>query len=217
MFVYLITNKINDKKYVGQHSGDDLQKYWRRNVVWALHNQGQKRCLYSAIRKYGPENFEIKPLVIVGTKQEMDYYERYLIVDFGTRAPNGYNLTDGGEGTPGHAVSEEGRRKMSVKSKGRVSKLKGIPKSKESNQKNSESHKGKVLSDKHRRNISLGRIGSKHSEETKKKMAESAKRDWERRRASGYIVSEETKNKMSVAHLARRQKEINAGESGATS
>jgi len=66
-------------------------------------------------------------LVIVGTKQEMDYYERYLIVDFGTRAPNGYNLDGCGEGTPVTHVSAEGRRKMSVHSNGLVSNFQRHP------------------------------------------------------------------------------------------
>lgn len=182
MFVYLITNTVNGKRYVGQHSGNDLQKYWKRNIIWALHNQGQKRCLYAAIRKYGSESFEIKPLVIVGTKQDMDYYETSLIAGLNTKSPNGYNLTDGGEGTPGHSVSEEGRRKMSLKSKGRPSKLKGTVKSEESNRKNSESHKGKALSEEHRRRISLAQLGGKRSEETKSKMRASAKLAWEQRR-----------------------------------
>jgi group I intron endonuclease len=200
MFVYLITNTINGKQYVGQHSGKDLQKYWRRNIVWALHNQGQKLCLYAAIRKYGPDAFEIKPLVIVGTKNDMDYYERGMIKALNTKSPNGYNLTDGGEGTPGHAVSEEGRKKMSLKSKGRPSKLKGTIKSKESNRKNSEAHKGKALSDEHKRNIGLGQLGSSRSEETKRKMRMSAIENWKKRKSSGYVVSEDTKNKMSEAH-----------------
>lgn len=213
MFVYLVTNTINGKRYVGQHSGSDIQKYWRRNVVWALHNQGQKRCLYSAIRKYKPENFELTVLGIVHTKKELDYYERGMIAALNTKAPNGYNLTDGGEGTPGHTVSEEGRRKMSLKKKGRPSKLKGVSKSKESNIKNSESHKGKALSEEHKKSIALAQTGKTRSEETKKKMSLAATLDWQKRRAAGYKLSEEVKKKMSDAHLARRLNgRIQAGE-----
>ena len=53
-----------------------------------------KRLLYRAIRKYGVDGFDVKPLVIVGTKQEMDYYEIGLIKVWDTTNPkNGYNVT----------------------------------------------------------------------------------------------------------------------------
>jgi group I intron endonuclease len=78
-----------------------------------------KPALYNSIRKHGADKFEIKPLVIVGTKQEMDYYETSLIKAWDLRdAKKGYNLTDGGEGTPGRKMSEENRLAISLRMRG---------------------------------------------------------------------------------------------------
>jgi group I intron endonuclease len=200
MFVYVITNKINGKQYVGQHSGSDLNKYWKRNITWALNNQGHKVCLYNAIRKYGPESFSCLPIVLVDSKEEMDLYEQILIQALDTKSPNGYNLTDGGEGTPGHSVSEEGRRRMSAKKIGRPSHRKGSILSVETKLKISEAKTGVKLSEEHRAAITLGQIGGKRSDETKRKMSESGKKGWEKRRLLAQPVSKETRRLMSEAH-----------------
>ncbi len=111
MLIYLVTNKINDKKYVGQTS-QPLQKRWNRHKSRMNHRRSS--YLFSAICKYGEESFEVKPLVIVGTKQEMDYYEQNLIKVWDLRNPEkGYNLTDGGGGMLGFKLSDETKQKMS--------------------------------------------------------------------------------------------------------
>src|ERR1700689_4043923 len=142
MFVYLITNKVNGKKYVGQHSGNNLQKYWNITANRALANPGNRRVLYRAVRKYGIENFEIKPLVIVDNKWEMDLYETGMIRALDLMNPDkGYNLTLGGEGTPGYRPSEETLQKLSDSHKGifqseetkqkRAAKIRGLKRSDE--------------------------------------------------------------------------------------
>jgi group I intron endonuclease len=156
MLVYLVTNKINGKKYVGQHVGDDLQRYWRRKTCEAKRRKHQ--ALFSAILKYGKENFKIEPLVIVGTKQDMDFYERQFILKLRTKAPEGYNLTDGGGGSLGRSPSFELRKRISKALIGRSkpNKLKGIPRSLEVKEKISKTHMGKVLSDFHIQQLKLG-------------------------------------------------------------
>jgi group I intron endonuclease len=151
MFVYIVINKVNDKKYIGQHSGADIQKYWRKHVYRALASPTNRvRAIYSAIRKYGAENFEIKPLVIVGTKEDLNFYEKSLIKVFGTKSPGGYNLTDGGDGVAN--PSEESRRKMSESHLGkkqtedtikkRADKIKGLKRSEETKHKMSQAQIG---------------------------------------------------------------------------
>jgi group I intron endonuclease len=108
MVVYLITNKINGKKYVGQ----TVKPLHNR---WIQHGKSSNRrntYFTNAIQKYGRESFKIETLRICHSKPEMDRIEKFYIAKLGTLRPGGYNLTTGGEGTPGHTVSKAGRLRM---------------------------------------------------------------------------------------------------------
>lgn len=176
MFVYLITNTVNGKKYVGQHSGEDLQKYWKWKISCA--NSGYKGCLFNAIRKYGFENFTIKPIAIVGTKWELDLYEIGLIRSLNTKVPNGYNLTDGGEGAVGAVRSKETRNRMS------------------------EAAQGHVVDDLTRRKISESRLGKRHSSETLVLM--SSVQTGERNNHFGHRHTEASIARMSSAKIGNK-------------
>jgi group I intron endonuclease len=173
MLVYLVTNKINGKKYVGQTS-QSLITRWKRHQYPFPHRRHS--YLYNAICKYGIENFSVEALAVVHTKEDMDFYESFLIKEFGLRNPEkGYNLTNGGGGMLGFKLSEETREKMSQYIKTEEHRKK-ISKAKMGNQ---------------------ARLGMKHSEETKKKMSEAAK---------GRKFSEEHKRNLSLAQQQRRAK-----------
>lgn len=183
MIVYLITNRIDGKQYVGQHSGSDLQKYWLRHKYLAINNYNKERYLYRAICKHGFENFEIKPLVIVESKWEMDLYEKGLIKSFNTKSPNGYNLTDGGEGVIGlpKELLEKRARKISKSLMGNQNCL-GRFESEETRKKKSEVNKGNknalgaIRTPEYCKQKSESQIGRKFSEETIKRMSEAAKK-----------------------------------------
>jgi len=170
MFVYLITNRVNGKQYVGQHSGNNLEKYLRRKVCTAKRLIKTTRIvLYQAFCKYGIENFSIRPLVVVGSKWETDRYEIGLIKAFNLRnSEKGYNLTDGGDGTIGVHPNEETRKKISK------SHL-GIKPSEETRKRLSEVHKGKRLSEQSQLRANESRRGLKRSDETKRKQSEALK------------------------------------------
>jgi group I intron endonuclease len=198
MLVYLITNKENGKKYVGQHAGTDLESYWQRNVWLAENGYQGKRLLYRAIRKYGADGFEVKSLVIVGTKQEMDYYEIGLIKAWDTTNPEkGYNITHGGDGSFGVKMSEETRAKMSASRTG----LK-MPES--HSQKLSQRNKGnkyalgRKMTKENFDKLMAVHIGAKRSAEARQRMSDAHK---------GKKLSEETKQKMRLAQQRRRQAE----------
>ncbi len=116
--IYLFTNKINQKKYVGQSI--DF------NVRLSAHKQQAKKDeypLYRAIRKYGWDNFSIDIIFNCESEKQLNEMESYYIKMFGTLAPNGYNLTTGGDSN--YTVSAESRKKMSDASKGRPAWNKG--------------------------------------------------------------------------------------------
>jgi group I intron endonuclease len=85
--IYMITNLINGKKYIGQG-------YISTRI--SKHKKGiGSKIVANAIKEYGIENFEFKTLVIC-EDSDMDYYETSLIKSYDTIAPNGYNLETGG-------------------------------------------------------------------------------------------------------------------------
>ena len=192
--VYLVTNTVNGKRYVGQTNRSLARR-------WSQHCSSVGCCALSgAIQKYGKENFSIEPLFDVPTRELADEFEIEYIERYCTHSPNGYNLKSGGH-VP--VYSEESRKKMSASGKGRKSPREGVTLSEDTKKRISETKTGVKQPEWAIRKRVLSQIGGKRSEETKKKMSESAKLDWERRRASGYSVSIETRNKMSEAAKER--------------
>ena len=102
--VYVHTNKINGKKYVGQTiNGQNPNKRWRDGNGYRL------QCyFYRAIQKYGWDNFGHEVIASNLTKQEADNFEKLLIKKLNTTNNSfGYNITAGGEGVFGLHQSEE--------------------------------------------------------------------------------------------------------------
>lgn len=153
--VYLITNRINGNRYVGQ-----TKMTLRRR--WHGHCSGDKRkatYLFNAIQKYGKDNFSMEPLIEVESQDLANEFEAEYIVRYCTRTPNGYNLMTGG-GLSKH--SEESKRKLSVARLGK--KLTELHKlnirlamqDSELRQKLSDYRKGKKLTEDHKRKIRDG-------------------------------------------------------------
>ena len=130
--IYVRPNLINGKKYVGLTT--DLKK---RQSDWNCLTQPYAGPAINAARaKYGIEAFGFEILKECNDN-ELDYWEKYYIKELNTKAPYGYNLTEGGEGHNGYSPTEETRKKLSEANKGKhlseetkdkISKsLKGIP------------------------------------------------------------------------------------------
>jgi len=97
--IYVITNVINGKKYVGQ-SIDPEHRFVSH--CSRAKNDSDNSPIHSAIGKYGKDNFKLD--VIEWTEQYNDR-ERYWIKELNSKSPNGYNVTDGGEEPP-HTYGE---------------------------------------------------------------------------------------------------------------
>ena len=181
MIVYLVTNKTNGKQYVGQ----TVKKL---NLRWNEHTSSKSNgALQRAIRKHKKVNFSLLILHECDTKEEMDFVESFYISFLNTRAHNGYNLTDGGEGRSGYHLSEEAKKRISEKNSGHTMSLeqkaqiskrhKGVklgPRSEETKRKISASHIGKKATEQTRRKQSLAKLGIKRApftEETRLKMS----------------------------------------------
>lgn len=87
--IYITTNKVNNKKYIGQHKITKEKDYYL----------GSGKILKDAIKKYGRNNFDKKTLCLCETKEEANNQERYYINLYEADTnPQFYNLAKGGDG-----------------------------------------------------------------------------------------------------------------------
>ncbi len=130
--------------------------------------QGESRCpaLFNALRKYGePEFTEID---VAFSQEDLDEKECFYIKHYDTFPPNGYNIRGGGSRGK---ISEETKRKISAKNKGRVV-------SEETKKKISISRKGKgrgSFSKERKHNMSLAQKGKPRNPESIAKMSATKK------------------------------------------
>jgi len=92
--IYMITNKINDKKYIGQ-TKKTLKQRFSRHIYDSKRSDLKKIPLYHAFEKYGVGNFIIE-LIDVCEESQIDNMEKYYIQKYNTYV-NGYNATLGGK------------------------------------------------------------------------------------------------------------------------
>ena len=110
--VYCHTNKINGKKYIGI-TGQNPKKRWANGLGYQKHKH-----FYFSILKYGWHNFSHEILYVDLSKQEAEYWEKFLIKEYKTTDRNfGYNKTFGGDSN--FSMSEEVRLKISKFKKGK--------------------------------------------------------------------------------------------------
>ena len=131
-FIYITTNMVNGKKYIGQKKFDDRSR-WKSYI-------GSGIALLRAIKKYGKENFSREIIAVSYSKRESDNLEMGFIKDHNARIDiNYYNISIGGDsGATGsrRAFSDEHKRKIGEGNKGKHH-------SDETKQKMSNARKGK--------------------------------------------------------------------------
>lgn len=216
--VYVAENQVNGKKYVGWAVSLRRRKLSHRLAAV----KGSPLVFYHAIRKYGWEAFKWKVLKTASDKDELKLLEKVMIKRLGTRTPNGYNMTDGGDGFSGEH-SEETKAKI---------RLAASAKRPEVREKISQALTGRQLSDEHKLNLRRNAIGRKPStlallrsanlrrgvpltqehlakiRESLSKIENPAKRAEVRAKISeamtGRVMPEETKNKIRARLLGRK-------------
>lgn len=167
----MITNLINNKKYIGQ-TRDSVEARFKAHIAEACKTN-RNLHLYNSMRKYGIENFVVTILESNIPVEQLNDKEIYYIALYDT-FNNGYNNTAGGGGILGYKHSEETRRRISIKSKENMYKI-NTP---ERTAKIIAAQKGRKFTDEHRRHISeacKGKrfkennsfYGKKHSKQTK--------------------------------------------------
>lgn len=104
--VYIHTNKVNNKKYIGITSRTPEER-WMSN---GLGYRGQG--FYNAINKYGWDSFKHEIVATGLTKDEACLMEMNLISEYNTNE-NGYNQSLGGEMSQYFKFTEEQKKRIS--------------------------------------------------------------------------------------------------------
>jgi len=86
--IYKITNKINDKFYIGKHQTYDLNDNY----------MGSGKLIKRAIEKHGIKNFTKEILHVFNSEEEMNAKEKELVI----LTEDSYNLCPGGRGGFGY-------------------------------------------------------------------------------------------------------------------
>jgi len=123
--IYLVTNLINGKKYVG-FTKFPLDVRWGQHVKQAkyearrneLRKSNGNRAILAAIRKYGDINFSIESICAAVNRREAGELEKFWIAYHKSKGEHGYNITLGGEGCSGYVLTEARRQQLSDNNKG---------------------------------------------------------------------------------------------------
>lgn len=188
----------NGKGYIGITSGSADSRFseHRYNAASGRGNH----LLHKAIRKHGVAA-TVRALVQANDWGYLCDLERKAIGAYGTRAPSGYNSTDGGEGALGYRHTPDSLKKMGLVHKGKAHHA--MPHTAESRAKMSASRRGVRLSEEHKKRISAALVGNQrnlgkhHSPESKAKLAAAHK---------GRVFSEQHRANISRAALARESR-----------
>ena len=127
MQVYLISNLVNGKYYVGKTVSRNLRRYIVTQKFWAATSEKGRKCwqnmpIIAALRKYGIENFSVDVLAYAADNEQLSLLERLWIVALDSRNPLvGYNISAGGEGIR-VPMTEDRKRKIGIANKGRKPK-----------------------------------------------------------------------------------------------
>lgn len=150
MWIYKITNLINNKVYIGQ-TRRSINDRWRDHCT--LTKSKHRSLIRLAIAKYGENSFKVEAITQCESVDELNQKEQVLIKELDTLSPKGYNLDSGGKSKIVHIDS---RKKMSLAKIGKPN-----PHTQESKRKLSLAKSGIKFTDKHKNALSKARLDKK--------------------------------------------------------
>lgn len=123
MYVYKITNDVNDKVYIGQ-TINSIQERFKRHINSAINNELNTHFA-RAIRKIGPEHFTIELIDTAESQEELTEKEYYWIHYYDS-THKGYNETENKLKCGGNTYASKTPEEMRIISKKiRDTKLRG--------------------------------------------------------------------------------------------
>lgn len=174
-FIYLINNKINNKKYIGQ----SIKRIRNRlNEHVRDRNFNKNHPLYNAANKYGWDNFEFSVIDTAQTLDELNNKEIKYIHQYQTTDKNlGYNIESGGK----NAIPDiETLNKMSKSHLGRKQTDEWVDKRIAKTGTNEAKKYGRPKTNKEKELLSKNSpkywLGKNRDDETKRKISETKKK-----------------------------------------
>lgn len=102
--IYKITNRLNNKIYIGKHKTDDKNDSYLGSGI----------LIKKAVEKYGRESFTKELLVECATEEEMNKMEEKIVDDEFVSRQDTYNVMVGGQGGGGKSQWDVAREKLSI-------------------------------------------------------------------------------------------------------
>lgn len=189
-YVYVTTNLINGKKYIGQHTSSEFDPNYK----------GSGTYLWNAINKYGWDNFIVEMMCSCFSKEELNSEEIFLIDYFNAAASTEYyNIASGGQGGDTFSGLSESDYQIRIQKVSRGQRGVKRPKGFQIGNTKGRGNRGKVRSAESRLRMSENHY--KHaSSEHKAKISESLIGN---KRRLGYQTSESTKDRISANSRGR--------------
>lgn len=207
--VYMIKHRESGRAYVGKSVNIEL-RFMRHT------RERGAPFLASALRKYGLRAFDFTVLEVCLDGAAAAQREVHWIRALNTKAPHGFNLTEGGEGAAGCAHSEQSKAKIAAAMLGNRNGA-GRAMTEATREALRQANLGnrhcadRRMTEENKRKLSDRRRGRRASEETRGKLALVVRTDEWRQRLSeakrGSKHSDETRARMSAAHAGVRKSE----------
>lgn len=129
MLIYKIESLIDGRMFVGQTTTTlekRVQAYKRDVASYKRGKYRHRSKIIRALAKYGFENFKFYPIDFTCSQEELDNKERFWISIYNSTVQGiGFNIQLGGFGIGKH--SDESKKLMSEKKKGKPAHNKGKP------------------------------------------------------------------------------------------
>lgn len=215
----------NGKSYIGITKRTAVERFAQHAKSARI---GKTGCaVHHAIAKFGPENVTVETLFVADLPYRIAM-EVKVIEAFNTRAPNGYNMTEGGDGVCGFDAVTRAKmglankgRKMTAETKAKISAARTgkISPSAETREKIGAALRGRTLSAEHRDKIGHAHRGRKmtgerlasHLAAHKGKVVSSETRALIGSYHKGKTISAEHRAAISDAFAKKRANKINQG------
>lgn len=192
--IYVLTNKTNDKKYVGVSYGDIDARVKRHFDSSMSDNQLVNR----RIQFYGADNWDVEIIPYPGaSKEALQAIEKWKIQQYGSHVTqHGYNKSWGGEPFADESVKEIAQNRSREHSRELLDKGTHPFQNPDVREKAAEGSRNRnqsmVAEGTHpfQKHNFKGKRGRKpgnpqhHSDETKRKISEGLKRYWENKKGS---------------------------------